>query len=138
MTTAKRALSRQVHTKGNTSRSSTRRVEKRSTSSLLGELGDEPDTDIRTATLEELKEMHARGELYPTAPDAPTIELDEEFWRNAVLVMPGDRKASVHLRLDPDVLAWFKLQGKGHLTRMNAVLRAYYEANRKKPKKKAS
>jgi uncharacterized protein (DUF4415 family) len=82
--------------------------------------------------------MDERGELYPTAPDAPTIELDEEFWRNAVLVMPGDRKASVHLRLDPDVLAWFKRQGKGHLTRMNAVLRAYYEANRKKPKKKAS
>jgi uncharacterized protein (DUF4415 family) len=41
-------------------------------------------------------------------------------------------KASVHLRVDHDVLEWFRCQGKGHLTRMNAVLRAYYEANRKK------
>jgi uncharacterized protein (DUF4415 family) len=77
--------------------------------------------------------MADRGELYPTQPDAEEIELDENFWRNAVVMMPGDRpKASVHLRLDPDVFDWFKLQGKGHLTRMNAVLRAYYEANRKK------
>ncbi len=41
-------------------------------------------------------------------------------------------KASIHLRVDADVLAWFRAKGKGHLTRMNAVLRAYYEANRKK------
>jgi uncharacterized protein (DUF4415 family) len=77
--------------------------------------------------------MKKRGELYPTRPDAEEIELDEEFWKNAELVMPGDRpKASVHLRVDPDVLAWFRKQGRGHLTRMNAVLRAYYETNRKK------
>ncbi|HET7716064.1 MAG TPA: BrnA antitoxin family protein, partial [Bauldia sp.] len=60
-------------------------------------------------------------------------ELDESFWRNARVVMPAHGpKTSVHLRVDPDVFRWFKLQGKGHLTRMNAVLRAYYEANRKK------
>jgi BrnA antitoxin of type II toxin-antitoxin system len=38
------------------------------------------------------------------------------------VVPPG--KASVHLLVDADVLAWFKAQGRGHLTRMNAVLRA--------------
>ena len=133
MATVKRAMSPRVRTKANTSRSSTPRAETRSISSLLGELGDEPDTDIRSATLDELKEMERRGEILPTSPDAPTIELDEEFWKNAVLVMPSDRpKSSVHLRVDPDVLDWFRHQGKGHLTRMNAVLRAYYEANRKK------
>jgi uncharacterized protein (DUF4415 family) len=50
-------------------------------------------------------------------------------------------KVSVHLRLDPDVFEWFKSKGKGHLTRMNAVLRAYYEANRSRKapaRKKAS
>jgi uncharacterized protein (DUF4415 family) len=36
----------------------------------------------------------------------------------------------VHLRVDADVLAWFKAQGRGHLTRMNAVLRAYMEAHK--------
>jgi uncharacterized protein (DUF4415 family) len=77
--------------------------------------------------------MERRGEIYPTDPDAPEIELDEEFWKNAQLVMPGERaKASVHLRVDHDVFDWFKRRGKGHLTRMNAVLRAYYLANRKK------
>jgi uncharacterized protein (DUF4415 family) len=77
--------------------------------------------------------MDERGELHPTPPDATTIELGDWFWKNAELLMPGDKpKASVHLRIDYDVFDWFKRQGKGHLTRMNAVLRAYYEANRKK------
>jgi uncharacterized protein (DUF4415 family) len=44
----------------------------------------------------------------------------------------GGRTVSVHLRVDRYVLEWFKGQGKGHLTRMNAVLRAYYEAHRGK------
>jgi len=32
------------------------------------------------------------------------------------------------MRIDPDVLAWFKARGKGYQTRMNAVLRAYVKA----------
>lgn len=77
--------------------------------------------------------MDERGELHPTAPDAEEIELDEDFWKCAELLMPGERpKTSLHLRVDHDVADWFKRKGKGHLTRMNAVLRAYYEANRKK------
>jgi len=65
----------------------------------------------------------------PTRADAPEIELGEDFWRHArVAVPPG--KTSVHLRVDADVLAWFKAQGRGHLTRMNAVLRAYMEAHK--------
>jgi uncharacterized protein (DUF4415 family) len=39
-------------------------------------------------------------------------------------------KTSVHLRLDSDVVEWFRASGKGHLTRMNAVLRAYVEAKK--------
>lgn len=37
-------------------------------------------------------------------------------------------KASVSLRIDADVLEWFKSGGSGYQTRMNAVLRAYKEA----------
>jgi uncharacterized protein (DUF4415 family) len=40
-------------------------------------------------------------------------------------------KTSVHLRLDSDVVEWFKAHGKGHLTRMNAVLRAYVETQKR-------
>ena len=130
---AKTATSRSGRSKRTGSSSSTRRVATLSASLLRGELAEPPGSDIRSATLDEIKAMADRGELYPTQPDAEEIELDEEFWRNAKVVMPGNRpKASVHLRVDPDVFDWFKRQGKGHLTRMNAVLRAYYEANRKK------
>ncbi|MGH7128466.1 MAG: BrnA antitoxin family protein [Planctomycetaceae bacterium] len=38
------------------------------------------------------------------------------------------RKAAISLRVDPDVLDWFKAQGPGYQTRINAVLRAYKDA----------
>jgi len=38
------------------------------------------------------------------------------------------RKEAISLRLDHDVLDWFKLQGPGYQTRMNSVLRAYMDA----------
>ncbi len=60
-------------------------------------------------------------------PDAhPT---DEAFWEGGVVVMP-ERKESVTLRLDADVLRWFRAQGKGYQTRINAVLRSFMEAQR--------
>ena len=53
--------------------------------------------------------------------------LDNAFFANAVLRLPR-RKKSLSIRLDPDVLEWFKHQGKGYQTRINAVLRMYMEA----------
>lgn len=41
-------------------------------------------------------------------------------------------KAQLTLRIDQDVLNWFKAQGSGYQTRMNALLRAYMEANQAK------
>jgi uncharacterized protein (DUF4415 family) len=41
---------------------------------------------------------------------------------------PG--KSSVHLRVDTDMLEWFKAQGRGHLSRMNAVPRSFMEAQK--------
>ena len=41
---------------------------------------------------------------------------------------PIPPKASISLRVDADVLEWFKAQGSGYQTRMNAVLRAFKEA----------
>lgn len=58
-------------------------------------------------------------------------EMDEAFFEAARLVMPsGVQKRPISLRVDDDVLQWFKAQGKGHLSRMNAVLRAYMLASR--------
>jgi len=66
-----------------------------------------------------------------TGTDAPAHPVDDDFWRNARVVMPPPGKASVHLRLDADVLEWFRGQGRGHLSRMNAVLRSFMEAHKR-------
>lgn len=89
----------------------------------------EKSTIVRHS-LSQIEAMRERGED-TTSPDAPEAEsLGADFWRNARVVMPGG-KTSVHLRLDSDVVEWFKANGKGHLTRMNAVLRAYVEAQKR-------
>ena len=78
-------------------------------------------------SLSEIQAMRKRG-LDKTRPDAPPAQsLGEEFWKSARVVFPPG-KTSVHLRLDSDVVEWFRSRGKGHLTRMNAVLRAYVDA----------
>ena len=89
------------------------------------------DDVIERYSLEELAELRRRGET-ETRPDAPEVELDEAFWQNAKLVMPPTGKTSLHLRIDSDTVAWFRAQGRGWQTRMNAVLRAYVEAQRRK------
>ena len=87
--------------------------------------------DIRHYSLKDLERMVERGDYTPTPLDAPEIELGEDFWRNARVVMPDERnKTSIHLCVDTDVLEWFKQHGKGHLKRMNAVLRAYVETEK--------
>ena len=53
---------------------------------------------------------------------------DDDFaldWERAVLVPP--RKKLVSIRLDADVLEFFRSEGRGYQTRMNAVLRHYME-----------
>jgi len=92
---------------------------------------DEEDT--RRFSLEELKEQRARGET-ETHADAPQYPVDAEFWESARVVVPSSGKTSIHLRLDSDVLEWFKAQGRGHLTHMNAVLRSYMEARKGQPR----
>ena len=54
-------------------------------------------------------------------------ELDDSFWKNAKLVMP-DKKIPVSLRLDKQVVSWFKKQGKGYQSKINAVLSSYVQA----------
>jgi len=56
-------------------------------------------------------------------------ELDDDFFKNAVLVMPKP-KATVTLRVDADVLAWYRSTGKGYQTLMNAVLKGWAEQHR--------
>ena len=43
---------------------------------------------------------------------------------------PVPRKKQLTLRIDADVVAWYKAQGLGYQTRINALLRAYMEESR--------
>ena len=80
-------------------------------------------------SLSQIGVLRERGED-KTSKTAPVAEsLGAEFWKSARVVVPNG-KTSVHLRLDNDVVEWFRANGKGHLTRMNAVLRAYVEAHK--------
>jgi uncharacterized protein (DUF4415 family) len=58
-------------------------------------------------------------------PDAAALDTD---WTKARLVLPPGKEL-VTLRLDRDVVDWFRKAGKGYQTRINAVLRAYKDAH---------
>lgn len=55
--------------------------------------------------------------------------LETDHWTNAVLPEQS-RKKLISLRVDPEVLEFFKAQGPGYQTRMNAVLQAYMQVKK--------
>jgi uncharacterized protein (DUF4415 family) len=83
---------------------------------------------IARASLDDLRKMKDSGELRSSAPVEATEDLGPDFWARAELREPVSPK-SVHLKLDPEVFTFFKSQGKGHITRMQDVLKAYVKAH---------
>jgi uncharacterized protein (DUF4415 family) len=64
--------------------------------------------------------------------DSPEISPERFAKAVAHKNLPGAKsKTQLTLRLDTDVVAWFRAQGPGYQTRINALLRAYREAHRK-------
>jgi uncharacterized protein (DUF4415 family) len=86
---------------------------------------------IKTASLEDIETMYEKGELFhdPNAPEGEAMGAD--FWAKAEIRQPK-KPRSVHLKLDPDVFDFFvaETHGKGHLTRMQDVLKAYMTARK--------
>lgn len=69
----------------------------------------------------------AEVERLADAEDGPL----PEGWESTVRIgLPSDKK-DVHMRLDADVLAWFRSHGRGYQTRINNVLRAFVEVRRR-------
>jgi uncharacterized protein (DUF4415 family) len=67
-------------------------------------------------------------------PDAVPLDFD---WSEAVLVIPPKKKA-ISIRVDEDVLDYFKHEGSGYQRRINAVLRSYMQQKKaRKTKKRA-
>jgi uncharacterized protein (DUF4415 family) len=69
------------------------------------------------------------------ANDPDWAEFKDIDWSDAVLVIPA-RKKAISIRVDEDVLDYFKRGGDGYQRRINAVLRSYMQ-QKAKPKKRA-
>lgn len=104
------------------------------------------DAFIRKFTAEELRAKRARGEsrtdhdylrnlteaeLERSIADDPNWkDLPPDWFEGAEVVMPGPKKL-LSLRMDQEVLDWFKATGPGYQTRINAALKAYVRARQK-------
>ena len=89
-------------------------------------------------TTDELKAMEKAGKVRSDwkraagmpVPDGSNpddaIEPVRMDWATTELPMPR-RKTHASLRLDADMLDWFRSQGRGYQTKINAILRSYFE-----------
>jgi uncharacterized protein (DUF4415 family) len=80
------------------------------------------------AKLASLRKLGARAIQRTSPPEL--ADLPEDFFAAATIVHPAP-KQPISLRVDEDVLKWFKKQGPRYQSRMNAVLRAYMSAVQK-------
>ncbi len=97
-------------------------------------------------TAEELAEMRQRGETHSDWARAAATTYEEieaqvaadpdeagmiVDWNSVTTEMPKP-KVDLHMRVDRDVLDYFRKAGKGYQTRINAVLRSYVEQVRRR------
>lgn len=71
----------------------------------------------------------SEAELMRTSPP-DLADLPADFWTHATLIVPKPKRA-ISLRVDEDVLEWFRTSGPRYQTRMNAVLRSYVASMRR-------
>lgn len=83
---------------------------------------NKPSSPTGEVDVERLRRM-SDEEIARSSP-AELADLPDDFWEDAQLVVPPP-KEPISLRVDQDVLDWFRAQGPGYQTRMNAVLRHY-------------
>jgi uncharacterized protein (DUF4415 family) len=89
-----------------------------------------PERPLRgRANLPRLRRVTERS-IQATSPPELS-DLPEDFWADAHLVWPTAKQA-ISLRVDRDVLEWFRAQGPRYQSRMNAVLRAYMSQARRR------
>ena len=93
--------------------------------------------DVTRVTLDEAKEMESQTdwealekktdeeirEAVESDPD--THFLDEDWFEAATFVNPSAEKERISIRLDEDILEFFRSQGRGYQSRINKVLREY-------------
>lgn len=82
---------------------------------------------LKSTSKKELEKLAARPDSEIDYSDIP--ELDEEWFKTAVLVYPKP-KQPITIRIDDEVYQWFKQQGAGYQSRINAVLKSYVQAHK--------
>ena len=87
------------------------------------------------ADLDRLRRTSERAIQRSSPPEL--ADLPAEFWIEARLVHPVPKRP-ISLRVDEDVLGWFKAQGPRYQSRMNAVLRAYMAGVGARPRRKGA
>jgi len=80
----------------------------------------------KKSDIEKLEKLPDAGIDYSDIP-----ETDAEFWKEAIVEYPT-KKIHLSIRLDEDIVAWFRRFGKGYQTKINAVLRSYVSNMRKR------
>lgn len=88
---------------------------------------------VGRADLARLRAM-TEDEIRQTSPEE-LRDLPADFWDDAVLVPPPG-KVPISLRVDADIVDYFKAGGPRYQSRMNAVLRAYVERAREGRKRR--
>lgn len=81
----------------------------------------------------DLKRLHEMKDEDIDFSDIPPVP-PEMFARGIVRrgLKPVIRKKQLTLRMDSDVIEWFKKQGQGYQTKINSLLRAYMEEHFRK------
>lgn len=85
------------------------------------------------ANLDRIRRMSEERVRETSPPEL--AHLPDDFWDSAVLVEPV-RKQAISLRVDEDVLSWFRESGPRYQSRMNAVLRSYMNARSRGPSRR--
>jgi uncharacterized protein (DUF4415 family) len=83
-------------------------------------------TSKRGTDWSKLRRISAAGIRKGVAADPDANATNENFWKTAKIVMPVPKEI-VTMRLDADLLRWLRQQ-PGYQTRINAILRAYMQA----------
>ncbi len=99
-----------------------------STTKLFGNDPIPPLTDEIKAQLAALEAMSDEEVEQRAAEDSDALPTDEAFWATAEIVYP---KIPVSIRLDPEIIAYFKAAGPGYQSRINAVLANYVQAKQR-------
>ncbi|MFB6098489.1 MAG: BrnA antitoxin family protein [Salinibacter sp.] len=75
-------------------------------------------------------------EIHQAVEDDPdAFLLGDDWFENAVLVSPTAEKERISIRLDKDILEFFRAGGRGYQSRINKVLREYMAVQRYKKEK---